>query len=230
MLDLSRLSDRLGSTCPEGVWQEFADFAQDLGFDCIIRYDLNAGDTSIRSTLTADWAQEYHDRNYAAIDPFLRYCAQPGRPMATGAAYLDSFDYLTAAEKKVIAEAGLAGFNAGFSVVLQDQPGIAWNIGSSLNHRDVEALHREMQRSLPFALRMVTHRLKPHVALSPRETEVMHLLGEGLRTQEIAHELGLAVVTVELHLRNARVRLGARTRDQALLCFAYGRVAHRVGR
>jgi len=225
MLDLSRLADRLGAGLPDTVWREFTAFLGDLGFDSIIRYECSAAEFGVRSTLGAAWAQQYQDRKYAAIDPFLPYCARPAAPMATGAAYLDSYDFLTPVQKTLIAEAGEAGFNAGFSVVLPDQPDIAWNIGSSLGRRDVEALRHEMRRSLPLALRMVTRRLRPRVALSGREADVLQLLAAGLRSQEIAHELGLALVTVELHLRNARIKLGARTRDQALLYFSYDRRA-----
>lgn len=223
MLDLSRLADRLGAGCPDAIWQNFTAFAGDLGFDQIIRYDHGGPESRVQSTLGPDWVRHYQDRGYAAIDPFLHYCARPAEPVATGAAYLDTYDYLTADQKALIAEAGEAGFNAGFSVVLPDLPGIAWNIGSSLGHREVETLRHEMRRSLPMALRMVSHRMRRRIALSPREADVMQLLAAGLRSQEIAHELGLALVTVELHLRNARVKLGARTRDQALLYFSYGR-------
>ncbi|NVO27293.1 helix-turn-helix transcriptional regulator [Donghicola sp. C2-DW-16] len=47
----------------------------------------------------------------------------------------------------------------------------------------------------------------------------LDLLGCGLRTKAIAQELGISVVTVELHLRNARTKLGAATRDQALMLY-----------
>ncbi|WP_333714269.1 response regulator transcription factor [Yoonia sp.] len=53
--------------------------------------------------------------------------------------------------------------------------------------------------------------------LSKGERQCMDLLGQGLRSKAIAQELGLATVTVELHLRNVRSKLGATTRDQALL-------------
>lgn len=47
----------------------------------------------------------------------------------------------------------------------------------------------------------------------------MDFLAEGYRTKSIARELGLAEVTVELHLKNARTKLGALTRDQALMLY-----------
>ena len=52
--------------------------------------------------------------------------------------------------------------------------------------------------------------------LSPRESEALLWLASGLRTAEIAHRMGIEPVTVGLHLRGARKKLGARTREQAL--------------
>lgn len=52
--------------------------------------------------------------------------------------------------------------------------------------------------------------------LSPREREVLLWLAAGMRTAEIAHRMGIEPVTVGLHLRGARRKMGARTREQAL--------------
>jgi len=220
MLDLLHLSDRLRAAGRDDAWHVFAGYAADLGFDRIIRYDLDGPEPQVRSTFNADWLIHYQDRRFALHDPFFVHCCRPGRAVATGVAYLADYDYLSADQKQVIRDAGDAGFNAGFSAVLPDQPTCAWNIGSSLPRRDVEALSRELARTLPLALRMVGIYLRRTPDLTDRETSVLHLLAAGLRTQEIAHELGLAIVTVDLHMRNARIKLGARTRDQALLKFA----------
>ncbi|CAA7622180.1 putative Glycerol metabolism activator [Magnetospirillum sp. LM-5] len=52
--------------------------------------------------------------------------------------------------------------------------------------------------------------------LSPRERESLLLLSQGLRNDMIAHRLNVSVPTVELHLANARRKLGAATREQAI--------------
>ena len=56
----------------------------------------------------------------------------------------------------------------------------------------------------------------PPSPLTAREREVLLWLGRGERTDQIAYRLGLQPVTVSLHLRTARSKLGARTREQAL--------------
>lgn len=52
--------------------------------------------------------------------------------------------------------------------------------------------------------------------LSPRETEVISLLAKGMRTGQIGECLGIRCVTVDLHIRNARKKLNAATREQAV--------------
>ncbi|MFJ3671293.1 LuxR C-terminal-related transcriptional regulator [Streptomyces sp. NPDC090106] len=50
--------------------------------------------------------------------------------------------------------------------------------------------------------------------LTPREREVLSLVGTGLSTQEIADRLVVAEVTAKTHVRRTMVKLGARTRTQ----------------
>jgi DNA-binding CsgD family transcriptional regulator len=52
--------------------------------------------------------------------------------------------------------------------------------------------------------------------LTPREREVVGLLAMGRTGEEIARELVISPETVRIHVRNARRRLGARTRAQAI--------------
>ena len=53
-------------------------------------------------------------------------------------------------------------------------------------------------------------------ALTHRERECLEGLALGLTNSGIAKRLGLALPTVAMHLTNARKRLGARTREQAV--------------
>ena len=53
--------------------------------------------------------------------------------------------------------------------------------------------------------------------LSPRECEVLHLLGAGCSNAEIAHTLVISVATVKVHTRHIYGKLSVSTRTQALL-------------
>ncbi|MGZ4333221.1 MAG: response regulator [Gaiellaceae bacterium] len=52
--------------------------------------------------------------------------------------------------------------------------------------------------------------------LTQRELDVLGLLAEGLRNEEIGTRLGISSETVRTHLRKASERLGAATRTQAV--------------
>ncbi len=53
-------------------------------------------------------------------------------------------------------------------------------------------------------------------SLSRRERECLTLLAQGMRTQRIAEQIAISPATVEFHFKNARRKLGALTREQAL--------------
>jgi DNA-binding CsgD family transcriptional regulator len=52
--------------------------------------------------------------------------------------------------------------------------------------------------------------------LTPREREVFALLAQGFTAMQIAEQLVLSPLTVRTHIQNAKDRLGARTRMEAL--------------
>lgn len=54
------------------------------------------------------------------------------------------------------------------------------------------------------------------INLTDREKECLMWLARGLRNDRIAEKLGIKPVTVELHIANARKKLDAETREQAL--------------
>ena len=63
-----------------------------------------------------------------------------------------------------------------------------------------------------------------HVKLNSREVEVLTLVARGQRSAQIANKLGIAKRTVDFHLDNARIKLGAATRAQAVVKAAAGGV------
>ena len=56
-----------------------------------------------------------------------------------------------------------------------------------------------------------------HVKLNSREVEVLTLVARGQRSAQIATKLEIAKRTVDFHLDNARIKLGAATRAEAVV-------------
>ena len=62
------------------------------------------------------------------------------------------------------------------------------------------------------------------VALNDREVEVLTWVARGKTSAEIAQILGLTKRTIDFHIDNARAKLGAATRTEAVLKAATGRL------
>ena len=56
----------------------------------------------------------------------------------------------------------------------------------------------------------------PRSDLTPRERDVLGLVSQGLRHEDVARRLGISSETVRTHLSKASARLGAVTRTQAV--------------
>ncbi len=55
-----------------------------------------------------------------------------------------------------------------------------------------------------------------HAHLTPRELAVLRLVSTGAQTREVAKALGLGEETIRSHLKKAQIKLGARSRTQAV--------------
>lgn len=206
------------------IWKLSTAFFGLHGFDKLIHIDTGPAHFALQTTLSEAWVTRYQDLDYAAIDPFLSHCCVTFRPISTGIAYADQHQGLSAAQMNLIDEASSYGINAGFSSTVRraGRQGLAgWNVGSSLSRREVDVLRRHSEGSLRLAARhahdaLEQARRQTSLRLSRREVQCLQFLAQGYRTKDIARALGLSNAAVELYLRNARRKLGASTREQAV--------------
>jgi DNA-binding CsgD family transcriptional regulator len=110
--------------------------------------------------------------------------------------------------------------------------GLGHEIGLELSHRpdemNVVVFSREPGRDYSDRDHLVLELLRPHVdramrrlsspppALTPRQEEVLRLVGEGLTDTQVARRLHLSERTVGKHLENIYARTGTHSRLQAL--------------
>ncbi|WP_150497262.1 LuxR C-terminal-related transcriptional regulator [Roseibium aquae] len=216
--------DRIATqTDPDLLWSVATDWLSARGFDKVLHLSIANGHVTTRTTLGAAFERHYRDEGLARHDPFPKYCLAATGSVSTGIDYMRDHHYLVPDERKVIWAAADVEFRAGFSLVVRrDSLGCeGWNLGSSLNRVEVDRIRQDKSVELRLALMALRGRLQNAATarLTKRERQVMDLLAEGLRTKAIAGELGIAEVTVELHMKNARTKLGALTRDQALMLY-----------
>jgi DNA-binding CsgD family transcriptional regulator len=117
------------------------------------------------------------------------------------------------------------------------KPDVKHEIGVHLSHRPgqihVVCLSRGGGRDFSARDHLVLQLLQPHLdaalrrlafpapPLTPRETEVLRNVRDGLGNTQIARCMGISEATVEKHLEHIYARSGARSRVQALnICSA----------
>lgn len=218
------------ASCIAQSWKSVSEFFETLGLDRIIYMDLAPLRERSITTMPEDWARHYVEHNHARIDPFMRYCASTMRQFGTGIDYLEDHPYLDARERDFVRQASETGFRSGITCMVrlkgaQDSSGAAgWNLGSTMPRAQLEILLAEKGAVIKLAAHFAHEKLaraeapgpSGAMSLSTRETECLQWLAGGLRTKQIAARMDIRPVTVELHLRNARAKLDAQTREQAL--------------
>lgn len=224
---VSAIDKMVSASTAIAVWKAASGYFSAQGFDRLIYADLTHAKPVVRDTFPSAFAEFYSDLCNPADDPFFRHCCVTLAPLGTGLDYACDYDDLSPSDRRIIEAAREAGMRAGFSCTFQPAgpDGVGgWNIGSTLKRREVEALRQEHGAELRFAALYAHERMSSlrgsneadMVRLSMREHDCLAYLAAGLKNQQIADQLGIKPVTVELHLSRARNRLGAKTREQAL--------------
>ncbi|VAW22708.1 hypothetical protein MNBD_ALPHA11-88 [hydrothermal vent metagenome] len=220
-------ADLTASPCADSVWHSTTGFFNQFGIDGLVYLDADGENFTLRSTLPQSWHQHYVDSNYHEVDPFAKICctSTSPTPILTGADNLDLYPHLSKSQKKLVQEAGETGFTAGFSSCFRtiSTNGFGgWNLMSSEGKKASDATIKEYGNLLHLAA-FCAHqalakspRSAPKTNLSAREIECLQWLATGLRTQQIAHKMGLKPVTIEFHFRKARQKLEVSTREHAL--------------
>jgi DNA-binding NarL/FixJ family response regulator len=72
------------------------------------------------------------------------------------------------------------------------------------------------RRGIPPAVAATIAEHTPRIALTPRETEVLTLVGTGLTNAEVALHIGRTEGTVKVHLKNILHKLDANSRTEAV--------------
>ncbi|WP_111656062.1 LuxR family transcriptional regulator [Isoalcanivorax indicus] len=231
---MERMLERLSEALPEcadadAVWALSTRVFAALGFDRVLYLDSQVSHAepsavTVLSGFSFAWVTHYQDSGYALDDPFPRYCATTYAPQRTGVDHLAQHQYLEVRERRIIEESAEDGFRSGVSCTtrLMGPAGFsAWNLGSTLPGSEVDKLllrYGDALRLLAFCVhdRLCQFPVVGAPSLSGRERQCLERLCAGQRVKQIAWALSLAEVTVELHIANARRKLGARTREEAL--------------
>lgn len=216
-------------------WRSFTDTLEAVGLDQV-NYGLldpaaatrEAAEVLFLSSMRSDWIDYYGERRFDLDDPHVvRVRAGAVSPyLYDGAQAVDRLEDPDARE--VIGQAAEAGLRAQLQVTLLGRDGLrpagGMCLGSSLGTRDFHRLVEGSEGDLVMVANLFhqralgsLRRLRADVRpLSARERDCLQYVAEGLRAEAIADRMGLARVTVDMHLRRARVKLRAETLPQAV--------------
>ncbi len=224
--DLLDALDQAGT--PDEVWRVGRKWLVGAGVEwCLYTYTAErwepGGQQRIRySSLPQTWMEHYAAQAFFRVDPAIRHCVDAVTPMLTG---IDTPDRLNGSAWRLWEDALSAGFGGGMVIPLR-LPGSAlggFSLVTGMVGHEFLAWHKKNGRWAALAAHAIDQRVLTLAApqaerprLSPRERECLTWLAVGLRHDRIAEKLGITRPTVELHLANARRKLHARTREQAL--------------
>ncbi len=116
-----------------------------------------------------------------------------------------------------------AGFADAFVVAYRAAPSIAHTALTDSSLRDevchllLDAGDAELARDAGIELTPPRAQPRPDTPLTPREREILDLVGRGLANKEIAAKLVISENTVKVHVRHIFEKLGVRNRIQAAL-------------
>lgn len=168
--------------------------------------------------------------------PVLRWARQNTGPCSWGELW-SSAELLTENERNIIDFNRSMNVTAGYSISFADPNprsfgviALAAQVG--LSQGDVDVVWRNHGRQIEAMNQMLHLKIsalpqyKANSHLTDRQREVLQRVGEGKSHQDIATILGVAVPTVEKHLRLARENLGVETTAQAILKAAFQNQIH----
>lgn len=209
------------------------DLSESLGFVGSVYFtagnikstDCRSG--TIFSESLSDWKTAYYSEGDNKLDPLKNYAPVMPEVFFTGRDFLVDYPYLGDRDRAIINRAGDFGIRTGLAMSMPQlgtNKTTIWNFVSDCSRHELQNRYKRdggiLQLAAFSAYQQIQTQIKavetPRLHLSPRETECLKWLSCGLRTGQIAEKMRIKPVTVDLHLRNARKRLNAKTREQAL--------------
>lgn len=194
-------------------------------------FDMHLGQVKwVTSSMSHDWMTHYMEEGYFEGDSVVAHGTRSFDTMVlnTGLKRVDAGS--TELEVRVdqdLFDFGYKGFLAqAFSLGASSNRFAATLVSdSSINHIDQPDVAAQFQRvsavisaflGSPYDGSCGDVYFVGQSPLTPREREVLSLLASGYMYSRIADRLGLAEITVRTHVKSAREKLGAATREQAI--------------
>lgn len=159
------------------------------------------------NALPTEWIEHYTKNGLMLFDPVMRWAYG-----TTGSKRWSEMDLDD--PRKVLGQAQTFGLRYGVAVSVFDGNAAGQRSIGSFSRSDREFFDLEIQLLLAFVKRRHAE-LAPPTNVTMAELEALGMVRDGKRLKEIAFDLGVTEGAVKQRLRNAKVKLGAKTSTQA---------------
>jgi len=206
------------------LFERVTEIAKGLGFDfCAygLRVALPVSNprTALYNNYPEVWQERYRDRGYLAVDPTVKHGLTSSRMLLWS-------ESVFASSREFWEEAWSFGLRHGWALPIRDAHGLLSM--TTFARSEGEITKAELAENLPkmYWLAQVAHvgmtdRIAPQllpqidVRLSEREVEVLRWTGDGKTSNDVADILGISERTVNFHINNAMIKLGASNKTAA---------------
>ena len=230
--------DRLGSEASfAGAWTSTCEFFATHGLPFVC-YGYAEGEKDAtphipapRSNVRSDFLNRWVEEKLACDDPGVRHAASSLHSKAFGFEFMARSNSSTAVYEYYSDLREIGSYSV-LTVPMRNNARSAsgfLSIGGRFLASDMGCYLAECQDRLTLAAHYADQRLveltkveeATEAGLSPREIQCLQRLAKGSRNDRIADSLGITQPTVKLHLQNARRKLRASTREQAIARAVY---------
>lgn len=214
------------------VWHHLGSFAVERGFsNCSLTLAARTEDgicsTRLLSDLPREFLEMYKSGGLIERDPFLLFCCHTLCAKKVTTENLSDYAGASHEHQAFLDFTADSGARNGLGVPVRtvgSEPFGGWLFTSQETTRCFNLLDAEYSTETHLAGILAYERIvaigAPNRAqgpgLSKRERECLRWLGAGLRTAAIAEKLGISPSAVNLYLANAKRKMQAKTREQAV--------------
>lgn len=154
-----------------------------------------------------DWIKHYTNQRFMLFDPIVRWAYANTGTCRWSALSVDD-------PKQIIAQAKTFGMHYGVLVSVLDSGPNAQRSFASFARGDREYTELEV-RLLHAYMKRRHSETAPPTNLTKAELEALGMVKDGQRLKEIAYKLNVSEGAVKQRLKNAKLKLGAKTSSQA---------------
>jgi len=154
------------------------------------------------------WVEHYTSQRFMLFDPVIRW-VYGGTAGASRWSEIDLDD-----PRRVLAQAQTFGLRYGAAVSVTDKTTNGLRSFGSFARNDREFEDLEIRLLAAFIQRRHDETAPPS-NLTRAELEVLQMIKDGKRIKQIAHELGVSEGAIKQRLKNAKLKMGAKTGPQA---------------